>query len=154
MPNETKYSILEDVALGLQYLHNRPQPIVHGLLSESTVLLTENMRAKVCGLAQSTLDGEVCYGTEVDIFSYGVVMVHVLTGTLPLSYRAMYAYGMAMYAYGTTEVERRQRYLSQLGPDHPLKNLIFRCLADNPAQRPTISQVLTYLREASGMYMK
>ncbi len=140
--NETKYSILEDVALGLQYLHDRPQPIVHGLFSASTVLLTENMRAKVCGLAR--LDTEDYNGTEVDIFSYGVLMLIVLTGTLPQS-------DSATYAYGTTEVERRKWYLSQLGPDHPMKSLIVRCLATHPLQRPTISQVLTHLREASGM---
>ncbi len=147
VPNETKYSILEDVALGLQYLHERPQPIVHRLLSESTVLLTENMRAKVCGLAR--LDSEDDNGTELDIFCYGVLMLHVLARTLPQSGPATYAY------HGTTEVERRQRYLSrclsQLGPDHPLKNLIVRCLANHSAQRPTISQVVTHLREASGM---
>ncbi len=143
VPNETKYSILEDVALGLQYLHNRPQPIVHGLLSASTVLLTENMRAKVCGLAQ--LDSEADYGT--DIFLYGALMLHVLTGTLPQS-------DPGLYAHGTTEVEHRQRHLRQLSPDHPLESLIVRCLATHPLQRPTISQVLTHLREALGMYMK
>ena len=50
MPEEINYSILEDVAVGLQYLHDRQDPIIHRDLSANNVLLTGDMRAKISDL--------------------------------------------------------------------------------------------------------
>ena len=50
MPEEINYSILEDVAVGLLYLHDRQDPIIHRDLSANNVLLTGDMRAKISDL--------------------------------------------------------------------------------------------------------
>ena len=50
MPEEINYSILQDVAIGLRYLHDRDDPIVHRDLSANNVLLTPDMKAKISDL--------------------------------------------------------------------------------------------------------
>ena len=48
---EISYSILRDVALGLNYLHGQSPTIIHRDLSSNNVLLTSNMTAKILILA-------------------------------------------------------------------------------------------------------
>ena len=50
MPEEINCSILQDVAVGLRYLHDRHDPIIHRDLSANNVLLTADMRAKISDL--------------------------------------------------------------------------------------------------------
>ena len=40
LPTEISYSILQDIALGLRYLHEHCQPIIHRNLTAKAVLLT------------------------------------------------------------------------------------------------------------------
>ena len=48
--SELSYSILYDVALGLNYLHSYVPPIIHRNLSSSNVLLASNMKVKISDL--------------------------------------------------------------------------------------------------------
>ena len=57
LPDEINFSILRDVALGLRYLHERPQPIVHRDLSANNVLLTRDMTAKISDLGVARMLG-------------------------------------------------------------------------------------------------
>ena len=50
MPEEIVHTILRDVALGLHFLHDRKDPIIHRDLSANNVLLTTDMRAKISDL--------------------------------------------------------------------------------------------------------
>ena len=50
MPDEISVSILRDVTLGLRYLHERDNPIIHRDLSANNVLLTADMCAKISDL--------------------------------------------------------------------------------------------------------
>jgi serine/threonine protein kinase len=50
LPKEISYSILQDVALGLCYLHGQTPPIIHRDISSNNVLLTANMTAKISDL--------------------------------------------------------------------------------------------------------
>lgn len=50
MPEEISYSILQDISLGLHFLHCRHDPIIHRDLSANNVLLSTDMRAKISDL--------------------------------------------------------------------------------------------------------
>ena len=59
IPVYLKASIINDVALGLYYLHSHTPPIIHRDLSPNNILLTENNVAKIgdLGMAKVVLAG-------------------------------------------------------------------------------------------------
>ena len=44
--------------------------------------------------------------------------------------------------------------LAKLPDDHPLRSIILQCLQDNPAERPSCSEILHYLLEHNVSYSK
>ena len=106
-------NIMQDVAEGLKYLHTRTDPIVHRDLASKNILLTNRKQAKIAdlGLAKTfpgvyftspkpttapyaapetfprpsgpTTYERPEYGVEIDVFSFGVVLLEVLNGRLP-----------------------------------------------------------------------
>ncbi len=175
LPNETRCSILRDVAQGLRYLHDRPEPIVHRDLTASNVLLTEDLCAKICDFTRAktltpvTRSGAMApspgvlyamppetmvldprYGTEIDIFSFGVLMLYICTGEHHYMYDLLpgdYPDGRSWDIMALTEVECRKRYFDKMSPNHPLWSLINDCLANVPANRPTAMQILSQLQK-------
>ena len=98
IPLALKRSILEDVARGLLYLHQRDPPIIHRDLTAKNVLLTSSFTAKITDLGNSRIvnlqPGQLAqtlsripgtqaymppealsvtsrYGPSLDIFSFG-----------------------------------------------------------------------------------
>ena len=98
LPLSLKRSILEDVASGLLYLHDRPSPVIHRDLTANNVLLTSSLVAKITDMGNSriidmkpgqmartltnlpgalvymppeALDDRSRYGPSLDIFSFG-----------------------------------------------------------------------------------
>ncbi len=93
--------VLHDVSNGLQYLHNLTPGIIHGDLTDSNIMLTKQLTAKIgdfglfgytdpnfssvrtmtqgyheymppeCQLA------EPVFTTKLDIFSFGVLTIHM-----------------------------------------------------------------------------
>ena len=150
LPKETNYSVLRDVGLGLRYLHEMPQPIFHCNLTANNVLLTGDLKAKISDVislpsiaysertpqSQSYLPPEVQgpdprYSTKVDVFSYGVMMVHVFCGKWPLP-----------AADEVISNGHLDKYLRSIGRHHPLMQLILQCLSTSPDQRPEAVGVL------------
>ena len=103
-----KLSIIHDVALGLRYLHTRTPIIIHRDLSSNNVLISKGMEGKICDLgtarlvdpkkqrmtkAPGTVDfmppealaagDNMTYGRELDVFSFGCVMLHTLHVCIP-----------------------------------------------------------------------
>lgn len=170
LANEISYSILHDVALGLRYLHDHIPPIIHRDLTANNVLLSPSMSAKISDLgmakilnlapAQMTHQMTVCpgtisymppealiaeplYDTKLDCFSFGVLMTHIFCGEWPiaLEYLQPDPAHPGRY-YPLTEIERREKYLRQVGPAHPLMPLIKKCLRNIPGERPEVSEIL------------
>ena len=82
---------------------------------------------------------------QVDIFSYGVMMVHVLSGQWPFPGEAVRVNPRNPNdpndVVGVTEFDRREEYINLIGNEHPLMTLIQRCLSNSPSHRPTSSEV-------------
>lgn len=170
---EISYSILHDVALGLNYLHNQVPPIVHRDLSSNNVLLTSNMKAKISDLGVAkmldlsplqvsrvafnthtpgtpaymppeAMISNPMYDVSIDVFSFGVMIIHVFSGKWPEPQG-----GQIRIERGkmipVSEAERREVYLRVVGNKHPLMNLILRCIDNDFQARPKIRNVISRL---------
>lgn len=166
-----RYTILHDVAQGLQYLHKLDPPVVHRDLSANNVLLTESMQAKISDLGVAKIinvspeqmtqrtstqaPGTPCYmppealvarpryNTKLDIYSYGVLVIHLLCGRWPFPsdlFQPDPKDPGNMVA--VEEVERRREYLQQIGETHPLMDLIRQCLHNNQSRRPDTLEIV------------
>ncbi|KAA0036349.1 putative U-box domain-containing protein 50 isoform X1 [Cucumis melo var. makuwa] len=71
--------IASEVCSGLSFLHQaQPQPISHGKLTLSKILLDQNLAAKVTGFGLDELDEG--RGIELDIRAFGALLLHIVTG--------------------------------------------------------------------------
>jgi hypothetical protein len=82
---------------------------------------------------------------QIDIFSYGVMIVHVLSGQWPFPGEAVRVNprnpNNPNDLVGVTEFDRREEYINLIGNEHPLMTLIQGCLSNSPSHRPTSSEV-------------
>ena len=172
LPKEISYSILHDVALGLCYLHRQTPPIIHRDLSSNNVLLTANMTAKISDLgvarilnltplqrSQRTqtpgtpayMPPEVMianpkYDISLDEFSYGILMIHMFSGRWPEPQVGQTRFE-GDQLIPVTEAERREVFLRAIGNDHPLMDLILRCINNDPRRRAHASETVERLSE-------
>ena len=166
-------TILNDVCLGLQYLHSRTPPIIHRDLTPNNILLCYHHRAKISDLGvartlQSSdtnklthvpgtphfmppecLDNRSVYNLSLDIFSIGGVILYVATRQWPepapwMSFDPNTNEKICL----TSEVQRRQQYLDKMtGASGGLKHLAISCLDDNPNNRPSVAMVLAEIKQ-------
>ncbi len=152
LPDYTKRSILVDVAVGLQYLHGRAPPIVHGHFSANSVLLTASLQAKItaCFLgfgAPSRIKNLIYSPPESrkgeppspsgDVFGFGNLIIHVF----------LQKELMLIEDSSLTEVQRRERFLSDIEGSVQLTELAKKCLQDDPLYRPTATEIVYQLEE-------
>ena len=176
LPQEVSYSILGDVATALCYLHGNNPQIIHRDLTANNVLLTRDMQAKISDLGVAkvlgltparmtqmttcpgtpaymppeALEHNPAYTTSIDSFSYGVTMVHALSGKWPLPSSATVVDPLNPgRVIARTEAQRRQEYLDEIGQDHPLMELILECLSNSPGHRPNAEDILQRVRTAT-----
>ena len=173
LPKEISYSILHDVALGLHYLHSQTPPIIHRDLSSNNVLLTPNMTAKISDLGVARMlnltplqvshmtqtpgtpaymPPEVMvagpnYDTSVDEFSYGIMMIHMFSGRWPEPQVGQIRAEPDGRMTPVSEAERREVFLRAIGNDHPLMDLILKCIHNYPKSRAHASEIVGRLAE-------
>ena len=170
LPIEISCSILHDVSLGLNYLHNQNLPILHRDLSTKAILLASNMMAKIAGLGMAkaydphtlqmtSAPGTVSfmppetfvdhpkYDMTIDVFSFGVVMIHVFSGEIPVPDLAVRTNPDGTLI-AVSEAERREKYLCAIGHDHPLMDLILKCISNHPPQRGNAHEIVQRLKDA------
>ena len=152
-------SVFRDVAYGLHYLHEHQEPIIHRDVSAPNILLEalpgRMWRAKLSDFGSanflkrsSTLGvGAIVYTapemfprndptapippptTKCDVFSYGIVLVEVLSKTMP-------------------SLENRHQLFAQVQRTWQMMyDLIIRCTYPLPKNRPTMSSVLYTLNQ-------
>ncbi len=179
LPQEISYSILHDVALGLCYLHSQNPPIIHRDLSSNNVLLTTNMTAKISDLGVARMlnltplqvshmtgtpgtpaymppEAMVAnpkYDASIDIFSFGALLIHVLSGKWPEPQVGPNRIDPETERLvPVSEAERRKILLDSIEYDHPLMELIQKCIDNNPKHRPPSSNIVESLKEMKSAF--
>ena len=173
IPLNVKLSILDEVCLGLRYLHSRNPPIVHRDLTPNNILLSYHLEAKITDLGVAkvlrndnqmtmtklpgtpdfmppeALGTKPVYGPPLDIFSYGGVILYLTTQLWPRpTDRSEFNPDTEMWEI-VSEVKRRQCYLDKItGGAKNLKPLVMSCLDDNPNKRPLLPHVSMTMKRA------
>ena len=167
IPLNVKLSILDEVCLGLRYLHSRNPPIVHRDLTPNNILLGGHLETKITdvGIAKvvklsndqktmtkqpGTLDFmppealtiRPVYEPSLDVFSYGGVILNVTTQLWPQPTNCTQFNPDNDVWEVVSEVKRRQQYLDKMtGSAADLKPLVISCLNNSPSNRPTLIEV-------------
>ena len=138
IPLNIKLSILDEVCLGLRYLHSRNPPIVHRDLTPNNILLGYRLEAKISDLGVAkvmrndtkktmtklpgtpdfmppeALSIRPVYGPSLDIFSYGGVILNVATRQWPQPSDQVEFNPDTGRREVVSEVKRRQQYLDKM----------------------------------------
>jgi len=176
-----KLSILLHVVHGLQYLHTNNPPMAHCRLSSNKILLkhpgTDQMQVKICDsgvvslIQQDThantkfpgneflpqsLENSIQFNTQkcsIDMFSFGGVVLHVVTQTWPKPFVTKYPKSGRTDNY---EIGRRLPYIKTISDDDTicfkLKNLLIKCLNDHFHHRPDSNSAAETLEKIIQMY--
>lgn len=168
-PPPAQLSILQDVGQGLAYLHCRPKPLVHGSLNSYNVLLSRGLQAKISDMGvaailepssgkmtvtltkspeiESFISPEDSVGVSTapssDIFSYGVLALHIASSKWPLPVGDSKA---------MKEIEKRKTYIDGLPSNHCLVSLIQDCLHNDPLHRPNALNLIERLTRLTSQY--
>ena len=173
-PAPLKYRVLRDVSQALLYLHSQSPVIIHGDLSANNIMLTQDFTAKIIDFGSSTtvdalpIDGTaspcpgamVCmppeakvnhpiYDHKLDIFSFGVVTLHVVIGEWPLPPDSPPASHLSPpTGLEAPELQHLVEYLQHMD-NHPLLELVIRCLQFDPTNRPSAQEIALNVAEAA-----
>jgi len=166
-PN-TSFSILYDIAKGLQYLHTRNPPVIHGDLKPSNIFVSASVRAVIgdYGLlyirdshlgwsssmgpghggtlryqALELIKGEVI-SCSTDVYSFGCVIYWLASGGVPYS---QYQFGYQVFS-ALFRGERLPRP-ETAGLSDGMWDLCTRCLATVPADRPCATECVHLLQQ-------
>ena len=173
IPLNVKLTILDEVCLGLRYLHSRNPPIVHRDLTPNNILLGGHLEAKITDLGvakvmksdnQKTmtklpgtpdfmppeaLSKRPVYGPSLDVFSYGCVILNVTTRLWPEPTDLVEFNPDTGGREVVSEVKRRQKCLDKMtGGAADLKPLVISCLNYDPKNRPLMAQVSMTIKKA------
>ena len=84
------------------------------------------------------------YDTSVDVFSFGIMMIHIFSGRWPEP-----QVGQTRIEGGrlipVTEAERREAFFIMIESDHPLMALIQGCINNDPQQRPHAGEIISQI---------
>eukprot|EP00011_Vannellida_sp_DIVA3-517-6-12_P001749 CAMPEP_0114619222 /NCGR_PEP_ID=MMETSP0168-20121206/8104_1 /TAXON_ID=95228 ORGANISM="Vannella sp., Strain DIVA3 517/6/12" /NCGR_SAMPLE_ID=MMETSP0168 /ASSEMBLY_ACC=CAM_ASM_000044 /LENGTH=312 /DNA_ID=CAMNT_0001830387 /DNA_START=30 /DNA_END=964 /DNA_ORIENTATION=+ len=157
LPVNIRMRILKDTAKGMMYLHSRK--IIHRDLKPANLLVSRDWRCKIAdfdtvrpGMTKTmTVIGTPVYmAPEVllnekytqscDVYSFGIVMVEMLTGRKPYSEHGL------MQAQLMYKICNDGLLPSCEGIPHSLQLLIQDCLARKPSLRPSFVEVLLRLK--------
>ena len=171
LPLVLKYSILLDVAKGLCYLHGKTPPIVHRDLTANNVLLTSSYTAKISDLGVSRLadtfrthkpltttpgnaivmppeaiTDKPVYNHKLDVFTYGCLIIHVLTREFPVPTDA-YKRQVFFFQRKVPEYDRRLKYIQKIPKENEILPLAKQCLDDDPNRRPDMIEALQFVEQ-------
>ena len=175
LPYHTQLNISHDITLALVYLHSNG--LTHRDLTGNNVLMIAGVRAKVTDFGMSKLanvnprmtpmtlcPGNVqymspealeeppSYTDKLDVFSFGVLLVQIMTRQFPNPGPRFQAISVPNYTEGTVrvavpETQRRSAHLKLIADTHPLKAIAIGCLKGKERERPSAQQLSNTLSE-------
>ena len=175
IPMYVKAPILYDVSAGLSYLHS--QNIIHRSIYSNDILLGNHLVAKIADFGVATkiepgkrqtltqcpgavdfmppeaLGSRPVYGTPLDVFSYGAVIIHGITQQWPHPTAHMELNPATGKQVLVTEVERRRKYLDMMSIiTNELVQLTSSCLNTDPKRRPVMSDLCLSMKKIMNIY--
>ncbi|CAI8047970.1 Ras-related protein Rab-8B [Geodia barretti] len=174
LPYHVELNISIDVARALEYLHENS--IIHRDLSSNNVLMVAGNRVKVSDFGMSKLDSvdpnrslTICpgnlnymspqtfsnppkYTAKLDIFSFGVLSVQIVTRQEPnpTDRHQPIPHQSPGVCREVPEVKRRAAHLEMIADEHPLKPVSLKCLTDEEEGRPTAASLVQTLKSLRG----
>ena len=168
-PLFAKARLLLGVARALNFLHSKDPVIIHKSVTASCVFVSPDMSAKLdLGSVFNTHDGadierhhlppEVTLQDSVDVyldsytkagdmFSLGVLCLHVLIQELPMPSRLVRMIDEVQAVF-FNEIERRDVYFKKLvGQEKLFRPLIIQCLENFMDDRPTAEEFMASLSQ-------
>ncbi|XP_020985825.2 G-type lectin S-receptor-like serine/threonine-protein kinase At4g03230 [Arachis duranensis] len=175
---EMRFNIIRGIARGLLYLHQDSRlRVIHRDLKTSNILLDEEMQpkfsdfglAKIVAGKESEVNTERVVGTygymspeyaleglfstKSDIFSFGVVLLEILSGKKNTGfYQSDQFTSLLTYAWRLWTENRMIDLMDMCLSESCIANQFIKCahigllcVQDDPADRPTMSTVLTLL---------
>ena len=183
LPYHIELNISHDIALALVYLHSNG--LIHRDLTANNVLMIAGVRVKVTDFGMSklasvnprvtpmtlcpgnlqymspeALEEPPSYTEKLDIFSFGVLLVQIMTRQFPDAgsrFQVIELSNDPRFPKGTTarlpipETQRRSAHLKLISGTHPLKAMALNCLKGKERERPSAQQLsnsLSQLKEA------
>ena len=154
--------IAYDVARGVEYLHEKK--IIHRDLKSLNILLDKNYRAKICDfgmvrtrnqgqgpmtgligtahwMAPEVLMSSPYYNEKVDVYSFAILLWELLTGDMPYA-----KLNPSTITIGVTQGTLRPPIPEGAPPK--VVELIQKCWNQEPTRRPSISRVVSNLKQA------
>ena len=171
IPYHIQVNIAHDIALALVYLHLNN--ITHRDLTANNVLMIAGVRAKVTDFGMSKLasvnprmtpltlcPGNVQYMSpealeeppsythKLDMFSFGVLLVQIMTRQFPNPgprFKFIHVPGYPDARVPAPETERRSSHLRMIADTHPLKAIAITCLKSKEEERPSAQRLNSIL---------
>ena len=168
LPYHVQVSLAHDVVLALAYLHSNH--IIHRDLSGNNVLVIAGCKAKVTDFGMSRLLGDdeatrnrltftklpgtevymppeclldrPVYNEKIDIFSFGVLLIQIMTRLFPSPTERVLNRGSGLLQL-VPERQRRKQHIDLVTPTHPLLQIAFGCLDSDKDNRPTARDICT-----------
>ena len=172
-------NICHDIALALIYLHSNG--LIHRDLTGNNVLMIAGPRAKITDFGMSklasvnprmtaltlcpgnvlymspeALDEAKTYTAKLDVFSFGVIVIQILTRQFPNPidrFRLVYSSEFNEEIRRVVpETERREAHLKLIPDTHSLKPLALECMKKKENERPSavqLSERLSELKQSS-----
>ncbi|KAF8316459.1 kinase-like domain-containing protein [Cantharellus anzutake] len=168
-PSANRDVICADVASGLEYLHSRNPPIVHGDIKGQNILITSDGRASICDFGLSRILDDKPTGftstvvgmslrfsapelldsdektVEADVYAYGCACIEILLEKTP--YEDIRGDGAVVMAIASGTLPISSQQLKECNSLLPLR-MLSKCWRKEPSRRPQAGELAEAFRGA------